>query len=151
MKTVGEFIQRVQVDPTFEKQAQAFDNGDEFIAFVKSEGYDFTLEQLMDEFKHGAELSAEAGGMAPAPTDAGAVTPWPPDDREFSPSLKPSPKAKKVRPWESLAATTLPGSHWGRSCRNHKRQHPRRARKKSRRQGCLGVAGAGTGGFPPRD
>ena len=105
MKTVGEFIQRVQVDPAFEKQAQAFDNGDEFIAFVKSEGYDFTLEQLVDEFKQGAELSAQAGGMAPASTEAGAVTPWPPDDREFSPQPEAFPKD------EESAATGKPGSN----------------------------------------
>ena len=35
MKTLGEFIQRLQADPAFEKQAQAFDNGDELMAFVK--------------------------------------------------------------------------------------------------------------------
>jgi len=80
MKTLGEFIQRLQVDPAFEKQAQAFDNGDELMVFVKREGYDFTLEQLMDEFQRGAKLAAEAGGMAPAPTDARATTPRRPDD-----------------------------------------------------------------------
>ena len=83
MKTLEEFIQRLQDDAAFEKQAQAFDNGDDLMAFVKSEGYDFTLEQLMSEFKQGAKLPAEAGGMAPAPTDVSASTPPRPDDAEF--------------------------------------------------------------------
>ena len=75
MKTVGEFIQRLQEDAVFEKRAQAFDNGDELMAFVRLEGYDFTLEQLMDEFKQGAKLRAEADGMAPAPTDRKRLQP----------------------------------------------------------------------------
>jgi hypothetical protein len=44
------------------------------MAFVKSEGYDFTLEQLTIEFKQVAKLRTEAGEMAPAPRDAGAST-----------------------------------------------------------------------------
>jgi predicted ribosomally synthesized peptide with nif11-like leader len=84
MKTIKEFIQRLQNDPAFEKQAQAFDNGDELMAFVKGEGYDFTLEQLASEFKQGAELPPDAGGMAPAPGDLSASTPPSPDDPEFS-------------------------------------------------------------------
>ena len=42
---------------SFEKQAQAFDNGDDLMAFVRREGYDFTLEQLMDEFEPGGEVA----------------------------------------------------------------------------------------------
>ena len=70
MKTVAEFIQRLQDDPAFEKQAQAFEHGDELIAFVKRQGYDFTLEQLMSEFEREEKLAAETGGLAPAPADA---------------------------------------------------------------------------------
>ena len=66
MKTLEEFIQRLQDDPAFEKQAQAFDHGDDLIAFVKRQGYDFTLEQLMSEFERGEKLPAETGGLAPA-------------------------------------------------------------------------------------
>ena len=83
MKTLEEFIQRLQVDAAVEKKAQAFDNGDELMAFVKSEGYDFTLEQLTIKFKQGGESPTEAGGMAPAPTDVGASTPPRPDDAAF--------------------------------------------------------------------
>lgn len=51
MKTVEEFIQRLQKDPEFEQKAQAYENSDDFMGFVKSEGYDFTLDQLLSEFK----------------------------------------------------------------------------------------------------
>ena len=83
MKTLGEFIQRLQDDAAFEKKAQTFVTGDELMAFVKDEGYDFTLEELTNEFKHGVELSKEADGMAPAPTDAGAATGLMPEDAAF--------------------------------------------------------------------
>jgi predicted ribosomally synthesized peptide with nif11-like leader len=83
MKTLRAFIQRLQDDPAFEKKAQAFDNGNELMAFVKREGYDFNLEQLTSEFKHRAKSPTEAGGMAPAPTDVKASTPSRPDDAAF--------------------------------------------------------------------
>ena len=83
MKTLSEFIQRLQDEPAFEKQAQAFVTGDELMAFVKREGYDFTLEQLTSEFKHGAKSPTEAGEMAPAPTDVRASTPPRPVDTAF--------------------------------------------------------------------
>jgi len=81
MKTLAEFIQRLQDDPAFEKQAQAFDQGDDLIAFVKREGYDFTLEQLMSEFERAEKLPAETGGLAPAP--ASPSPPLKPDEAEF--------------------------------------------------------------------
>ena len=83
MKTLEEFIQRLQDDPAFEKQAQAFDHGDDLIAFVKREGYDFTLEQLMSEFERGEKLPAETGGLAPAPADVSPSPPPRPDEPEF--------------------------------------------------------------------
>jgi len=83
MKTLEEFIQRLQADAAFEKQAQAFNHGDDLIAFVKREGYDFTLEQLMSEFGQGEKLTAETGGMAPASADVSASTPPRPDEAEF--------------------------------------------------------------------
>lgn len=52
MKTMEEFIQRLQNDPEFEQKAQSYESSDEFMEFVKGEGYDFTLDQLLDEFKH---------------------------------------------------------------------------------------------------
>jgi len=74
MKTLEEFIQRLRDDAAFEKRAQAFDNSEELMIFVKSEGYDFTLEQLTIEFKQGAKLRTEADEIAPAPRDAGPST-----------------------------------------------------------------------------
>jgi predicted ribosomally synthesized peptide with nif11-like leader len=81
MRTLAEFIQRLHDDAAFEKQAQSFNHGDELMAFVKSEGYDFTLEQLMREFEPGEKLPAETGGTAPA--DLSASTPPRPDEAEF--------------------------------------------------------------------
>jgi predicted ribosomally synthesized peptide with nif11-like leader len=83
MKTLEEFIQRLQNDAAFERQAQAFDHGDDLIAFVKREGYDFTLEQLMSEFGPVEKLPAETGGLAPAPADVGPSTPPKPADAAF--------------------------------------------------------------------
>ena len=56
MKTLGEFLQRLEDDSVFEKKAQAFNQGDELMAFVKREGYDFTLEQLTSAFQERANL-----------------------------------------------------------------------------------------------
>ncbi len=97
MKTLGEFIQRLQEDAAFEKQAQAFDNSDELMAFVRLEGYDFTLDQLMDEFKQGAKPPAEAGGMAPAPADISPSTPPGPDDPEIPRAAGSLPQRRKKR------------------------------------------------------
>ena len=83
MKTLEEFIQRLQNDAAFEKQAQSFNQSDDLMAFVKREGYDFTLEQLMREFETEEKLPAETGGMAPAPADMSASTPPGPDEAEF--------------------------------------------------------------------
>ena len=83
MKTLEEFIQRLQDDPAFEKQAQAFDHGDDLIAFVKREGYDFTLEQLMGEFERAEKSPAQTGGLAPAPADVSPSPPPRPDETEF--------------------------------------------------------------------
>ena len=90
MKTLGEFIQRLQDDAAFEEKAQAFDNGDDLMAFVKSEGYDFTLEQLSSAFRQRPQLPPEADGMAPATTDVSAstqpepeVTPFPRNPAAF--------------------------------------------------------------------
>ena len=82
MKTLEEFIQRLQDDAAFEKQAQSFDHGDELMAFVKHEGYDFTLEQLMREFEPEEKLPAETGDLAPA--DVSPSPPPKPDEVEFT-------------------------------------------------------------------
>jgi predicted ribosomally synthesized peptide with nif11-like leader len=83
MKTLAEFIQRLQDDPAFEKQAQAFDQGNELIAFVKREGYDFTLEQLMSEFEREEKLPAEPGDLAPPLAGVSPSPPPMPDEAEF--------------------------------------------------------------------
>ena len=151
MKTVAEFIQRLQDDPAFEKQAQAFEHGDELIAFVKRQGYDFTLEQLMSEFEREEKLAAETGGLGPAPADASPSPPPRPDEAEFPGSPKPWPAEKALRPpWEPGTAA-LPRNHPWKGCRNQRRPCRRRRRKKSRGRGCLGGAAGGTGGSPPRD
>ena len=41
MKTLGEFLQRLEDDSVFEKKAQAFNQGDELMAFVKTRGLRF--------------------------------------------------------------------------------------------------------------
>jgi predicted ribosomally synthesized peptide with nif11-like leader len=74
MKTLEAFIQRLQDDPAFEQQAHAFEHGDDLIAFVKREGYDFTLEQLMSEFERAKKSPGQTGDPAPPPAD---VTPSP--------------------------------------------------------------------------
>ena len=83
MKTVEEFIQRLQNDPAFERQAHAFEHGDDLIAFVKLEGYDFTLEQLMSEFERAEQSPAKTGGPAPPPVDVSPSPPPMPDEAEF--------------------------------------------------------------------
>jgi Nif11 domain len=75
MKTLGEFLQRLENDSLFEKQAQTFNNGDELMAFVESEGYDFTLEALTSAFKQKAQLPPETEDTAPAPSDISASAP----------------------------------------------------------------------------
>jgi predicted ribosomally synthesized peptide with nif11-like leader len=66
MKTIDEFIQRLQNDPEFEQRAQAYENSDDFIGFVKSEGYNFTLDQLLDQFTY--DLEAPDPPVEPSPT-----------------------------------------------------------------------------------
>jgi predicted ribosomally synthesized peptide with nif11-like leader len=66
MKTIEEFIQRLQNDPEFEQRAHAFEDSDEFINFLKNEGYDFTLEQLLDTFKN-EEVTDQLVTLSPGP------------------------------------------------------------------------------------
>jgi len=83
MKTLAEFIQRLQDDAAFEKQAHGFDQGDDLMAFVKREGYAFTLEQLMNALEPQETLPAETPALAPAPADM-SPSPLPsPDEAEF--------------------------------------------------------------------
>jgi predicted ribosomally synthesized peptide with nif11-like leader len=68
MKTVKDFVHRLHHDPEFEQRAHIYEDSDEFMNFVKSEGYDFTLDQLLEMFK-GEE--AESPETAEPPTSPG--------------------------------------------------------------------------------
>lgn len=82
MKTVEEFVQRLQNDPAFEKQAHAFDRGEDLIAFVKLQGYDFSLEELTREFERSERLAAATIDPAPPPEDISVSPPPPPAEPE---------------------------------------------------------------------
>jgi predicted ribosomally synthesized peptide with nif11-like leader len=75
MKTVEDFIQRLHHDPEFEQKAQAYEDSDEFMNFVKSEGYDFTLDQLLDMFKYEEVTEPDEEVTAPAKPASPAATP----------------------------------------------------------------------------
>jgi predicted ribosomally synthesized peptide with nif11-like leader len=94
MKTLGEFLQRLEDDSGFEKKAQAYNNGDELMAFVKGEGYDFTLEQLTKAFKERANLPPQAESLAPARPEVSAPTPPRPEVTTFPGSPAPLPQGE---------------------------------------------------------
>ena len=66
MKTIEEFMRRLQNDPEFEQKANAFEDSDEFMNFVRNEGYDFSLDQLMVLFK-GEKLTEPTPTPSPVP------------------------------------------------------------------------------------
>jgi predicted ribosomally synthesized peptide with nif11-like leader len=100
MKTLGEFLQRLEDDSGFEKKAQAYNNGDELMAFVKGEGYDFTLEQLTRAFKERADLPPRAKSLAPARPNVSASTPPRPEVTTFpgSPAALPQGETSATAP-----------------------------------------------------
>lgn len=92
-KTVDGFIQRLQDDPEFEQKARAFENDDDFLEFVKSEGYDFTMDQLTDSLKRGKESLNLPEKAPPAPSKAqGIPIPRLPDSTKIKPATEPAPK-----------------------------------------------------------
>ena len=95
MKTLEQFVQRLQDDAAFEKQAQTFVTGDTLMAFVKREGYNFTLEQLTGKFKQAAKSPTATGDIAPAPTGAKAPTPPRPNDPVLPRKPEAFPNAEK--------------------------------------------------------
>ena len=109
MKTLGEFLQRLEDDSIFEKNAQAYNNGDELMAFVKGEGYDFTLEQLTKAFKERANLPPRAEGLAPARPDVSAATLPRPEVTTFpgSPAALPQGETSATSP-KNLTANFPP-------------------------------------------
>ena len=100
MKTLGEFLQRLEDDSIFEKNAQAYNNGDELMAFVKGEGYDFTLEQLTKAFKERANLPPRAESLAPARPDVSAAALPRPEVTTFpgSPAALPQGETSATSP-----------------------------------------------------
>jgi predicted ribosomally synthesized peptide with nif11-like leader len=75
MKTVEDFIHRLHHDPEFEQKAQAYEDSDEFMNFVKSEGYDFTLDQLLDMFKYEEVTEPDEEVAAPGEPESPAAAP----------------------------------------------------------------------------
>ena len=148
MKTVGEFVRRLQVDAEFERKARAFDNGDELTAFVKSEGYDFTLEQLASEFNRAA-LGPSATWTV-APTDKAPSAP--PQSNEA-----PVPGGLKAFPHGSHG-TALPGRRGDSSIRGQPTERMQRAGEGTGSQGlkekppgeCPRVSGGRHRGFSPQ-
>ena len=124
MKTLGEFLQRLEDDSLFEKKAQAYNNGDELMAFVESEGYDFTLEQLTNAFKQRANLPPQAEVTAPAPPDVSASTPPRPEVTAFpvSPAALPQGETSAASPKNRSA--NFPREQRGRSYRNYRGNFP---------------------------
>jgi hypothetical protein len=63
MKTGFEFIQRIQEDAEFRRQVNACPEGEERLAFLKSEGYDFSpFIQILNNLSSGKQST---GGLGP--------------------------------------------------------------------------------------
>jgi predicted ribosomally synthesized peptide with nif11-like leader len=75
MKTLDDFIQRLEDDAAFEQQAQALVTEDDLMAFVHGEGYDFTLKQLTEKFQPGGKPASEAEAASPASIKDAAPNP----------------------------------------------------------------------------
>ena len=152
MKTLAEFIQRLQDDAAFEKQAHAFDHGDDLMAFVKREGYDFTLEQLMNELEPEEKLPAETAAWRRPPADISPSPPPGPDEAEFprQPEALSSEESGTALPERGIDDFTREPA-LGKIAATTRGQCRRRNPKKCHWQSCLEVAAGGTGGSPPRD
>jgi hypothetical protein len=68
MKTGVEFIQRLQEDAEFRDRVNACPGGEERLAFLKSQGYDFSpFVQIMHNLSYGKQYtgwSGQPGGSA---------------------------------------------------------------------------------------
>jgi predicted ribosomally synthesized peptide with nif11-like leader len=105
MKTLGEFLQRLEDDSVFEKNAQAYNDGDDLMAFVKSEGYDFTLEELTIAFQQRANLPPQALSIAPAVPVVSDPAPPVPEVTTFPGSPAALPQGEtSVTPPKNLSA-----------------------------------------------
>jgi len=62
MKTGFEFIQRMQEDAEFRRKVNACPEGEERLAFLKSEGYDFfPFIQILNRISSGKQSTGELG------------------------------------------------------------------------------------------
>jgi len=62
MKTGFEFIQRIQEDAEFRRQVNACSEGEERLAFLKKEGYDFSpFIEILNNLSSGKQSSVELG------------------------------------------------------------------------------------------
>ena len=69
MKTGYEFIQRIHEDAEFRRQVNACLEGEERLAFLKSQGYDFSpFIQILDNLSSGQQ---SAGGLVQLSEPAG--------------------------------------------------------------------------------
>ena len=70
MKTGFEFIQRIQEDAEFRRKVNACSKGEERLAFLKKEGYDFSpFIQILNNLSSGKQSAGgwEHPAKAPAP------------------------------------------------------------------------------------
>lgn len=62
MKTGVAFIQRIQQDPEFRRQVHACPEGEERLAFLRSEGYDFSpFIEILNTISSGQQPAAGLG------------------------------------------------------------------------------------------
>ena len=78
MKTGVEFLQRMQEDAEFRQKVNACPNGAARLAFLQSEGYDFTpFVQILDNLSSGqwpiGGLTRSGGSASPKPGASGFV------------------------------------------------------------------------------
>lgn len=93
MKTGFEFIQRMQEDAEFRQQVNACPDGEPRLAFLKSEGYDFSpFIQILDHLSYGPPsvkgLGRPGGSAIPRKGTSGF---WSRISQIFRPPKSPSP------------------------------------------------------------
>jgi hypothetical protein len=93
MKTGLEFIQRMQEDAEFRRQVNARPGGEARLAFLRSQGYDFSpFIQILDHLSYGPppaqELGRPGGGAIPRKGPSGF---WGRLGQIFRPPKSPPP------------------------------------------------------------
>ena len=62
MKTGFDFIQRIQQDTEFRRKVHAFPEGEERLAFLRSEGYDFSpFIEILNNLSSGKQSTGGSG------------------------------------------------------------------------------------------